>query len=822
MVDSIIPDPATFAQDANAMLDTLAKLHQGISDLQKALEGFKNSSDFSADLAKNIGVADNLATIFTTLANSAGGAADPVSTLVTLAVDASTASSALAANAGGAAGAVSALASGSSSASASASVLTSNVGAASTAVSGLSSALSGAAILFIADRVMAIAKAHGEYREAVKSAAEAQSQANLRLEEGISAAADQAAKFAGQGAVTQTVLDALAQGTGQLTESQKQHYASMLGGSEEYLKAQIAIGVREQERYGQTRIDLEGVRTKLGEVRAAHGELKAELEAASKPVAIPIDPELLPKLKEVRENLGKVSSEDLANLASRSREAFGQTREAIDEAAKAFPALTGAALESVMAMDPRFKDLIATHKELAGAVEAIRAEQYKRLGVDVNEVLTGIDTKAKDLLATFQSLASDPDANPKLLTAAFQELLKTLNSEEELAALKESLGQINIKGFDIATTLGQVEEKLKTLPSAADPAAKAMADAFSFFGLKTREELEATAKKAEENFALISTSGQASAKSLDKAFADMATASVAAAAAMGQASAESQLGILATQARTEAQKQTLASLATQYQITGATATRALTDIKNEIPEVIKEHQKQLSAIDAVNAAYEERLKNPTDPRALLPTTKGGAISMTSLDERAVAVTGESRTALEILFQRLANQIVNNPGRGRVAEEEFEQAVSTFLQGGDKAEDLRNKILGIDPKQARTTRPPPSMTGPGNGSKFRPDYVTEESASKAEAAQKARDDAAKAAKAAREEQRRAAAQASTPAPKSGATDPRPPAPAPRPSTEVIKVMRMEFPDGKSLDVLAGQDDAVSSLLKSLSLSRRNSL
>lgn len=141
----------------------------------------------------------------------------------------------------------------------------------------------------------------------------------------------------------------------------------------------------------------------------------------------------------------KLSDEDLAKLK-----------------ATATDVLAGISTETV--------DGQARFAQMSDIIASLRTEQFARLGVDAGAVLTGIDSKAAALLQSFRNLVSDPQADPKLLTAAYQQLLQMLDSPQELESLKSSLQGVQIKGFDAAAALGAIEDKIKALPAAEQPA----------------------------------------------------------------------------------------------------------------------------------------------------------------------------------------------------------------------------------------------------------------------------------------------------------------------------------------------------------------
>lgn len=490
--------------------------------------------------------------------------------------------------------------------------------------------------------------------------AEREAETQKGLDEGIAAAAARMAEYAGQAARSSAALESLAQGTSQLTETQRQHYAKLLAGTEEYLKAQLALGVRESERYGKTEIDLQAVRARLTEVRAALEQLQRTSDA-TQPISIDqlVSPDLLPKLKEVGAAIGQISSEDLATLKDQAQVAFGATLVEIEKVSAAFPALQGAALEAALALDSRFAGLISTKRELGAALETLRDEQYKRLGIDAGAVLTGIDAKAKDLLATFQSLISDPSVDPRILTAAFRELLQTLDSPEELEALRVSLAKVQQAGFDTAGAVAEIEKKLADVASAGDKAATAVSEAFKRAGIQTRDEIAAAARQAQADFELIARSGQATAEGLAQAFERSAEAQIKLALASSQGAAESVAGFLRAQAATDAQRAAVDRLIERYIAKGAAASRAGDAAAAGSGKAAAALDRELSAIDAVEAAYQRRTaaRDGKGADGLTPSSSGGVASAGAIDPRYFGLTAEQRAEVDALFSAGFAQVV---------------------------------------------------------------------------------------------------------------------------------------------------------------------
>lgn len=226
-------------------------------------------------------------------------------------------------------------------------------------------------------------------------------------------------------------------------------------------------------------------------------------------------------------SLGKLGAEQLVGGIGKLE---SQIRTAKDELAVFEDQMNSlsdeAFIEFEIANRDAFDKAVSKVRDLEAAVARLRDEQFKRLGIDTEAVLTGIDTKAKELLITFASLAADTSTDVRLIQAAFEGLLKKLDTPQELEALKASLAGVKDPAFDAAAAVGEIEKKLRDLPPAADSAAGKIADAFKAFGIETTEQIAEAARLSKENFDAVVRSGQASAAGLLKAFEDYARAQI--------------------------------------------------------------------------------------------------------------------------------------------------------------------------------------------------------------------------------------------------------------------------------------------------------
>jgi TP901 family phage tail tape measure protein len=322
--------------------------------------------------------------------------------------------------------------------------------------------------LLLATEVVALARAHAEYQEAAENARAAEEKNQKALRDGIDAARTRAAEYSAQAAQTRVALESIAGGIESLSAAQRTHYAGLLSGSEQYLQAQISIGVREQELYGKTAINLAAVGQQLRDVRAAQQQL-ADAQAAIKPLTAddiaPGAADVAKRFADIREEIEKTSAESLIELRDQASTALETARTKLAELETQFGPLKGASAEFIAHFVPGLATARNTVEQLSGTVDTLRNEALRRLGVDAGEVL-----------AAFKLLVSDPQADPKLLQAAFEGLLQKLDSPQELEALRLSLAKVQQQGFDTAGAIGAIDTAIKQLPTAQAAATTAATD----------------------------------------------------------------------------------------------------------------------------------------------------------------------------------------------------------------------------------------------------------------------------------------------------------------------------------------------------------
>lgn len=178
------------------------------------------------------------------------------------------------------------------------------------------------------------------------------------------------------------------------------------------------------------------------------------------------------------------------------------------------------------------------------ALDAGLREAIRRSGADFDLISTGMGKAAQDSISDTDTLIAGLDRLKgqgvdvgKALEASLSKGISTADGQKAVDELRSRIEKVrSVLGEKVTdgllSDLQKQAEKLgatfEKLPEKAKTHADRVAQAFKDSGIQTQAELDQVAKKTEENFFLISTSGKASAEGVQQAFKQMAEASIAA------------------------------------------------------------------------------------------------------------------------------------------------------------------------------------------------------------------------------------------------------------------------------------------------------
>lgn len=130
--------------------------------------------------------------------------------------------------------------------------------------------------------------------------------------------------------------------------------------------------------------------------------------------------------------------------------------------------------------------------KLAGVVEGVTSAAFKRLGLSVQELRTGIDETGADVLATFDVIAKDANVSGKEIAAAMKAAAGRLDTEKELQLLREAFikaaQQAGMSGQEMARGLAWLDAQSEKTAEKV----KAIGDGFNVIG----DEAEKSARRA--------------------------------------------------------------------------------------------------------------------------------------------------------------------------------------------------------------------------------------------------------------------------------------------------------------------------------------
>lgn len=174
-------------------------------------------------------------------------------------------------------------------------------------------------------------------------------------------------------------------------------------------------------------------------------------------------------------------------------------------------------------------------RRLAAALDALADESLRRAGTSVRELETGFTEAASsaindvDALATsLEALGADAGTTGRLLAAALDKATDAAGTERALQAVIgriEELGRAGkLSGETLTAALEDARKKLDEIRPGVD----SLSEALRTFGIKTRDELQATADKLGASYRLISQSVSVSLADKARAFNTYRDAAIAA------------------------------------------------------------------------------------------------------------------------------------------------------------------------------------------------------------------------------------------------------------------------------------------------------
>lgn len=164
---------------------------------------------------------------------------------------------------------------------------------------------------------------------------------------------------------------------------------------------------------------------------------------------------------------------------------------------------------------------------LAELLDATLREAIKRAGLDFESLRGGVSKMAQSAVNDTQAIIDGLDRlkaqgvdTGRALEASISKGINTADTQQALDFVKQQIEFVRAKLGETVTNgfLEQAKQKSLDLKDALDkakPGINSLREAMSELGLKSREDLALTAKKAEEAFGVIKKSGQAEGESYE-------------------------------------------------------------------------------------------------------------------------------------------------------------------------------------------------------------------------------------------------------------------------------------------------------------------
>jgi len=176
----------------------------------------------------------------------------------------------------------------------------------------------------------------------------------------------------------------------------------------------------------------------------------------------------------------------------------------------------------------RFSDTI--HKEFSGSEESVRGlgtvidavnqESLKRLGVDSQEILTGLSSEFRNTAQTVDQLAASGRVTGDVMEAALSRLADTANSQQAVEAVRQRVEALRESGALSEGAFERLGQKLDVLGSKA----AGVADPFRELGIVSQQAANQIAGNLMGAYAEAREAGFRSARDQEVAFKRMAAA----------------------------------------------------------------------------------------------------------------------------------------------------------------------------------------------------------------------------------------------------------------------------------------------------------
>jgi tape measure domain-containing protein len=507
-----------------------------------------------------------------------------------------------------------------------------------------------------------------------------------------------------------------------LNTDQRVEYTKNLEGLKKYLEAQkqihiadIELGFDRSKILRETNDQLKGVTSEMQRLAAETKDLP--------PIKLDFGGDkLVAELKEVGENLNKLTNDELLAFETKANTALLEAQQAAarlkEELTRGLqPKFAELALQGSEAFQKITKEIEALTK----AAEQLLGERLRRLGLDLQEIRTGIDATTRSAIENFRAISVSAVADAKIIQEAFEAVFKTVENPEELASLRSALEGVRVEGFNAAAAIEQIDKKLRAL-KALPPE---LAEAFKTLGVTSAASLQQAADAAVEAFRIIQKSGTATAVDIDRAFTAMAEKILAAGQAQGQFGITTAESMLRGIAVTHEQSTALDGLVNKYRESedaarraGETAVRAYDEATASALSYAEALEQGRQAAEKVAAAAEEAQRRTDAAFSARTVTSAPSANFERLDEQTrarilelnkqIAETQNRYAAFPALAQRHVEALVREIQALDAAGLRALNHAEEVVQGLRRANATADPATPGSPAPAPTPRPTPDF------------------------------------------------------------------------------------------------------------------
>jgi len=277
-----------------------------------------------------------------------------------------------------------------------------------------------------------------------------------------------------------------------MSQEQRQAYADQLSNAQEYYEYAIDALERQAAMGQDVTIELGNMRGELDQVNQSLKTVSTESDRAGEAIRMGISKSALDSLvafaklkgeglstaealQKSWENLDlqtpegvSAMSESLAKLVKTAQVSGEDIKEALGKPLDEFTN------EGLRQFQKNFVDKMdeagRKSQQFAAVMDATLGEASRRLGVDINETLTGITSVGQAAIDNFGTVVENIDKagrsaeeNAKIIEANVAGAIKSISTEKGLQELQEQLEDAKDKGIDTSEAMKQLRDRLREI-----------------------------------------------------------------------------------------------------------------------------------------------------------------------------------------------------------------------------------------------------------------------------------------------------------------------------------------------------------------------